>query len=288
MSYLQRNIDVTLKMGTGPAGDAGSAPPVTLGGLRASASIEIMGSPAMNKCALRLYGMTQETMNQFSRAGVVPTAQRNNTVTVEAGDTDGMSLAYSGILYQAYQDYQAAPDVSFTIFCLTNLFAGVQPAKPSSYVGSTDVATAMGKLAAEMGYDFESNGVNIKIQSPYLFGTLRQQMLQLAYAANVFVFVENEQKVVILDKYKVRQGYVTPVDVDSGMVGYPRVTNQGWFSVRTVFNPSVLLMGQVKVKSSNPTLNGTFRVRSISHTIESQTPNGAWFTDIGYSIIGLA
>jgi len=287
MSFLQRNINVIFKAGNGPVGNDGSQPPVSISGLRMSASIEVTGSPSMNKAALTIYGMTQQMMNQFSRAGVIPIAQRNNSITVNAGDASGMSLVYAGILQQAYQDYQAAPEVAFNVFALTNLFNAMQPIAPTSYTGPTDVATAMGKLAAQMGYDFEPNGVNVKVQSPYLFGTARQQMLQLAYAANIFAFIENDKTLVLLDKFTARAGNAVPIKVGTGMVGYPKVTQQGWFSVRTIFDPSIVFLGRVIVTSSNPTLCGTFRVRALRHSLESQMPNGAWFTDIDYSVFGL-
>lgn len=288
MSYAQRAINLTLMKGKGPYGEDGYEAPITVSGLRMTAMIEVAGMPQANRMTLRAYGMRQSEMNEFSRAGVNPYALRRNLVYVEAGDADAqsLSLVYGGILYQSYQDFQAAPEVSFNVDCSVALFNQIKPASPTSYTGSTDVATIMSKLAGAMGYDFEANGVNKKIQSPYLWGTLRQQVEQCAYAANIYAFIENEKTLVILDKLSARQGYITPIDANSGMVGYPVVMQPGHYSVRTLFNPNILMLGKVKITSSIKSLCGTFRVRGITHTLESQMPGGAWFTDVHYSWFG--
>jgi hypothetical protein len=288
MSYVQRAIDVTFLKGLGDKGENGFALPVTYSDLRMSATVEVWGMPSLTRLALRMYGMTQSQMNEWTRAGVLPTAQRNNVVSVNAGDAGvNPALVFKGIIGWAYQDLQAAPDVSFNVNGWVGLLNHMKPSAPTSYTGSADVATIMGALAAQMGYALEPNGVNVKLVNPYFWGTPRQQVEQCAYAANIFAYIENEATLVLLDKNKVRQkDYVVPINANTGMVGYPNAIAPGNFRVRTVFNPDVLFLGQIDVQSSIKPMCGTYRVRSITHTIECQMPEGAWFTDIGYSMFG--
>ena len=290
MTYAKRAIDVVFQLGAGTVGEGPSVaqPPITVSGFRVAASIEVVGIPSMNKASLRIYGLTLEIMNQFSRAGVLPWAQRNNTIAVNAGDAGGsMALIYGGILGHAYQDLQASPEVSFNVYAWTNLFQAQKPIDPTSYPGGADVATIMQRLATQMGYAFENNGVNVKLANPYLVGTARQQMQAVADAANVYAFIENEKTLVIIDKNRSRAGDAPLIDADHGMVGYPKAIAPGWFSIRTLFNPSIKFLGQVEVKSSIQPMSGKFRVRKIVHLLESEMPNGAWFTDIDVSIFGI-
>ena len=286
MSYVKRQIDVTCDLGLGPDGTDGFES-VKMHGLRVSASIEILGMPSMNKATLQVYGMTLDLMNKFSRAGVLPLALRKNAVQVNAGDAEnGMALVYGGIIGHAFQDLQAAPEVSFNIYAWTNQFAAVNPVAANSYPATGDVATIMRRLATQMGYDFESNGVSVQLANPYLFGTARMQMQSVANAAHIYAFIENEKTLVILDQNKARGGTIPLIDVHHGMVGYPKLMNAGWISVRTIFNPTVKFLGQINVQSGIKPMSGIWRVRKITHSLESETPNGAWYTDIDASMFG--
>ena len=59
------------------------------------------------------------------------------------------------------------------------------------------------------------------------------------------------------------------------MVGYPAYTHSG-IALQTRFNPSIVRGGLIKVESSLPPACGIWRVYSLSHVLESETPNGQW------------
>jgi hypothetical protein len=50
--------------------------------------------------------------------------------------------------------------------------------------------------------------------------------------------------------------------------------------VTTMFNPSIKIGGQVQVQSSILPPSGKYTVVQISHSLESITPDGQWFTHI--------
>jgi hypothetical protein len=119
---------------------------------RVSAQISKNGIPAANAAQIRVYGMSLSLMNQLSRVGLVPTAVRKNVVSISAGDSEaGMSLAFAGVIMDAWADFQAAPDVAFNISASTGVLAAMKPVQASSYAGPTDVAVIMADLAKQMG-----------------------------------------------------------------------------------------------------------------------------------------
>jgi hypothetical protein len=81
-----------------------------------------------------------------------------------------------------------------------------------------------------------------------------------------------------------RQGYRTQLSTTAeispelGMVGYPSYSEVG-LHVKTLFNPNILQGGLVSVTSDLPYASGEFGTWSIIHELESQVPDGAWFTE---------
>ncbi len=73
----------------------------------------------------------------------------------------------------------------FTSKRLQSAYENAKPVQPTSQPGSQDVATLMSTVAQKAGLQFENNGVNVKIQNPYLPGTAIQQMHALAEMAGI-------------------------------------------------------------------------------------------------------
>jgi Baseplate hub gp41 len=284
MAFVQRALSFQFQLGTGSFGDSGSANSKTVSNVRASVRIEKNGAPAMNRASMRIWGLTASTMNQLSRVGVRPDATRNNIVTVTAGDSGGnMSLAFAGVIQEAWPDFSNVPEASLNITAFTGLLAQMKPVAPSSYPGPTDVADIMKDLAGKMGYTLENNGVSVILSSPYLPGTARMQALAAADAADIFVVFDDDNGVMsILPKQGARKGTAPTLDPTNGtLIGYPSYIGPGQIGLRCLYNPAVRFMGNVNVqKSIVGGANGTWRVNNLIHNLESQIPDGAWFSEI--------
>jgi len=283
MSFVQRSLQFKFQLGTGSFGGSG-ANTKTVSNVRASVRIEKNGTPAMNRASMRIWGLTASTMNQLSRIGVMPTAVRNNIVTVTAGDSGGnMSLAFAGVIQEAWPDFSNAPEVSLNVTAFTGMLAQMKPIAPSSYPGTTDVADIMKDLAGKMGYTLENNGVKVQLSSPYLPGTARMQALAAADAADIFVVFDDDNGIMaILPKQGARKGTAPTLDPTNGtLIGYPSYIGPGQIGLRCLYNPAVRFMGNVNVQNSVVDgANGTWRTTSLAHNLESQLPDGAWFSEI--------
>jgi hypothetical protein len=109
------------------------------------------------------------------------------------------------------------------------------------------------------------------------------QALAAADAADIFVVLDDDNGIMaILPKDGARTGAAPTLDPTNGtLIGYPSYVGPGQIGLRCLYNPAVRYMGNVNVKNSVVGgANGTWRVNNLVHNLESQIPDGAWFSEI--------
>lgn len=276
--FTEKLIELTITLGTGNFGaDLGDT--VTISNSRILARLSNPGGESMGMAQIRVYDMSQHLMNQLTTIGQINRAIRvKNTVSVAAGDANGMQLSFFGVIVDAYAEYNGAPDVPFVIEAAAGMDIAVKPVNATSYKGQVAVTQIMQDLATEAGLAFEPNGVTVKLLNTYLSGTTLNKIQKVARAANVQYTIDRGT-LAIWDLGKSREGEVPLIDIDSGMVGYPTLSSKG-MSLRTVFNFNIKLGADVKVQSSVEMANGIWHVFNVDHEISSQMPDGPWFSNI--------
>lgn len=282
MSFVKRALKFQFQLGTGTFGASGSNTLTTPDGLWANVDVQKNGTPSMNQATIKIFGLQLSTMNQLSRIGVLPTAVRNNVITVMAGDAGGnMSLVFAGGIKEAWPDFSVPTEASLNVEAFTGLVANMKPVAPSSYTGSTDVATIMGNLANQMGYTLQNNGVSVQLNNPYLPGTARAQALAAAAAADIYVVFDDDNGIMaILPKTSARSGASPIISPTEDMNGYPTYVGPGQIALECEYNNQIRFMGNVQVQNSIVGgANGTWRVVGLSHSL-STMPDGPWFTKI--------
>lgn len=278
MTFAKRRIDVTIKLGAGTFDDS-SGETVTLTGLRMQANIAAHGGDVQGVLQLRIYGMSLSMMNRLMRIGTIGNQGPRNSILIAAGDIGGgMTLVYKGTMAQAWADFQSAPEVVLNVIAFSAYNAAVTPVDASSYVGSIDVATIMGRLAQTMGMTFENNGVSFMLSNPYLPGTALAQSDACAKAAGIRYTIDRGV-LAIWPKGGFRAGGIPVISPDTGMVGYPVFSDSGVI-INSLFIPNIRNGAQVMVQSSLTPACGVWNVRGVVHSLESETPNGQWFTQL--------
>lgn len=276
MSFVRRKIDVVFTLGTGAFGESGTNT-VRLSGLRVHADITKAGGTSMGQAQLRIFGITPSKLNELSSLTRAIMLQRNNSVTVLAGDdVMGMSVIFVGTIAEAWADLNSPPDALLHVVSLAGLIQSLQPIPASSFPAQMDVATFMAGLATQMGLTFENNGVLLVLSTPYFPGTAFEQMRRCADAANINAIIDNG-KLAIWNKGASRGGARALVSPETGMVGYPAHNGVG-VSVTTIFNPTIGFGQLVDTQSSLVAACGTWFVYSLKYSLESETPGGEWFT----------
>lgn len=277
-SFTQKKLELTVTLGTGTFGaQVGST--VTLSDLRMFADISAPCGDSMGALHLRVFGLTQDMMNQLTVIGPINQVKERNEVLLAAGDINGMTTVFQGTIFSAWADYSSAPEVAFNIIAYVGLGLAIKPVGASSYTGAADVATIMKAIATTAGLAFTNEGVFTTLANPYFPGTAWQQIKACARAAQINYKIEFG-KLTIWPKGQPIAGNGVPlIAPETGMVEYPALSSQG-MTVKTEFKPKVVLGGAIQVKSSLPMANGLFNVFNYVHNLSSEAPGGPWFTTI--------
>ena len=268
-------------------------------GLRMSVHIQEAGAAMSTQVSMRIYGLAQQDMNALAVVNVLNGTSEfiNNTVLIEASSDGGASWSavFAGAIVQAGPDYSEAPDVYLSVQAQTGFYEAIAPALPTSFPGSTDVATAVSVIAAKMGVPFKNNGVNQVLPGGgYFAGALLNQLQRICQAAHIAYSQDGPQNTVTITPWGASRDdaaafVLTP---SSGLVGYPRVRGDGFIEVRSIYNPAFLLLGPLTISGSdtvvgsnapttyNSRADGNWIIGTMSHALESQKPGGLWFTDM--------
>lgn len=285
-SFVQRLLEVSVRLDPNsqsgqPISFAGTGlDTTTMSGFRVAARISNSGAPAGSNATVMIWGMDESRMNQLSSLGLVYDQIARNTLTLSAGDAEtGLTSVFSGTIFRAYPDYNSSPSVPFRFECQSGLFDNIAPAAASSFPGSTNVADIMAGFARQMELGFENNGVNVQMSNAYYAGNLEWQMRQLAEDAGIIAErVAGNTILAIWPKGGSRTSVQTIplISKDTGMIGYPTVSANGYVEVRMLFNPQVAFGGRIRVDSRIPTANKTWTIYGLDLALDSQVPNGQW------------
>lgn len=289
----RRLINATIKLAT----DSGTNQPnqfsesggdtVTLAGSRCSLRIQNSGAMNGSTAQFKIYGLTLSLMDQLSTLGLVFNIVPKNTITITAGNEgDAMATVFSGTIFAAYGDFNSAPNVPFHIEALAGLADAIAPVVPSSFPGSTDVATIMGGFARQMGLGFENNSINIQVPACYFPGTVWEQAKMCAKMAHINVDRLDGPAGPLLAIWPLGGNRKTPnipkiaAPPAGQMIGYPSYTQQG-IKVDNEFDPQISRGQLVDVDGGIlKKATGRWAVTKLDLALDSMVPKGMWMQSL--------
>jgi len=276
MSFSEKQIEVEFALASGEFEGGGNS--ATISGLRCQAQIESTYGPSQSQMALAIYGMPLAMMNQLATVGTQWSAMYLNGIKVSAGDDDGMSLVFTGLIYSAFVDANQMPEVAFRILASPGSYQNVKPVDPVSINGAANAADLLKQLAGQMGLDFQNQGVTAQLADPYYYGSAWSIAQEIADHAHISMTIDRGL-MVITPANASRQDQAVAVGPTTGLVGYPSFAQNG-VVLRTQFNPNILVNGLVDVSSSLTAARGKWKVYRIDSDLESITPGGSWFQTV--------
>jgi hypothetical protein len=234
-----------------------------------------------NSATIVIFGLSQSLMNDLSQLGIIYNQVRFNTIIVSAGDAEsGMTPVYGGNIFMAYADYNQAPEVPMMFSCNGTLLEKTLNRAPTTFSGTTDVATLMEGWANLMNIpNFENNGVTAKLKNPYYGGNVWTQVQAAALDAGITAqVVDGGQRLAIWPLGKSRTSLTTVplISPKTGMIGYPAYSPGGFAIIRHLFNPAVKVGGTIEVESSIPIANRRWDVCWLDYALDSLMPHGEW------------
>ena len=281
-SFVHRRINVSFSMGQGATGAAGLTN-WNITGKRVSAKIILPGQGVKGSCSLQVYGMTLSAMNALSKTGWQAAKVRENTVRVEAGDDEnGMSTVFEGTITYAWPDMTNQPQVVFRVEAQTGQFDAVKPAEPTSFKGPTPFKTAAEAIAKKFSKPrmLQLGSITKMLDSPYFYGSALKQFESLAKQARVAWVDENEKILAAWPMNGARPGGGgNVISKETGMVADPIGTQTG-ILVKQLFTRGLTFGTTVMVKSIIDQANGSWAIRRLEYSLESEMPHGEWFVTI--------
>lgn len=279
MSFTRRHIDVEFQLGQGSFSGT-SKNTVNVTGLQCSATISKAGGWSNSTLDLRIWGLPLSVMNDLSTLGKPLPAIRNNVITVTPrSDDTGPTVAFIGVIQQAWAEMGGIPDSIFTVQATSGFFDQLRPLPPTSVKGAADVAQIMAGLARQMSMNFENSGVDVQLADQYLSGSGGQQAKQLMDNAKINMIIDTDKTLAIWPRGSVRDTKGSPVLISPahGMIGYPTWTANGLI-VKTLYNVNINYGSAIQVESDIIPANGLWSPFKVDHTLESETVDGQWFT----------
>lgn len=283
-SFSEKQISVQFSLASGQFEGGGNS--FSVSGVKVDAQITVTGAPEIAQMALSIWGLPLTIMQQLTTVGTQWNARYKNGIDVLAGDDEsGLSLVFSGTIFNAFVQGDQ-PNVSLQILAAPLVFESVQDVPPTSINGSADAAGMIQKLAGQMAgiKSFENNGVNVKLTSPYYYGSPWAQARQIAQDGNFDITVDRGV-LVVSPPGTPRQGTAPLVSPQTGMVGYPTFV-QNRVVVKALFNPAVKVFGPVQIKSSLIPANGTWQVMKEELDLQSIEAGGNWFMTLYCNPLG--
>ena len=276
MSFSRKWIDVQFSLAGG-----GGQPSEPIRGKRVIAKINNAGGQSQGVADVTIYGMTLSDMNRLSAVGKQINMVNKNKIKIIAGEDDGSDnggVVFEGDIVRAYVDANSQPMVAFRVAAVAAGYPAVQKMDPTSVEGSADVAETIEKIAKKAGFQFENNGVKVKVSNPYLYGSPLEQIRSIVQAAGIQWTVENGT-LAIWKTGGSRNGESHMFSPETGMVGYP-VFSEADVIVTKTFDRTIGLGHRITVQSQLEPANGEWAIYNVTHDISAETPNGPWFTQV--------
>ena len=219
-------------------------------------------NPLQNECTLSITGLNAETRNYLVRE-----AKNKESViklTLEVGrKSSGLFILFVGDVASAVSGMP--PDVTLTIKAKTN---NANNAKIVVTNGQAmQKLSNIAQIVADnnsLGLKFEATDKNI---ANYSFsGAASKQIHHLQQAGSVKAFVD-DKFLIVKDSDKAAKGRRRVLNMNSGMVGIPRDTDDGIEAVYLIDGESEL-GGQLTVESKmNESINGDYIIEQLKFNV---------------------
>lgn len=246
-------------------------------GLSITATGTKYANPNQNECEVKIANLDQQT-RQFILTETSP-FNNNKTrkiLTIDAGRrSTGVSRVFIGNISKVFPSQP--PDITLTLKCLTlnyqkgNLVSRTGRSNQSLKNISQGVANDLGVTLNFQASDKQISNYN------YSGGALNQ-VNKLDETGNVNAYIDDDV-LVVKDANIPLVNTLKVVNLESGMIGIPEVTEQG-IKVKFLFDNKTVLGGRLRVQSKlYPSVNGDYVIFKLGFEISSRDVPFYWIAE---------
>lgn len=271
-SFTHKIIEVKITLREGEF--ANGANTKTLTQIPIHVRVEKTGPPDFCKAVVDIRGMKYEDMDKLSTLAFKPLAAAKNVLAIYAGnEEEGTSLVFQGEIDSASADFNAAPDVNFSIEAKAGMYGMTTAKGPTAVKGNQSCASFCEMQAKEMGYTFKNDGVTAHLSNAIFNGSPVQQARAAARQVGAELLLDDGVMKLMPSGGSGDTGNAVLLNKDSGLLGYPVITSDG-IDITTLYNPKFELGGYVKVESIVPGAKGFWRIAKLTHELTAFDPQG--------------
>lgn len=274
--------------------------------LKASISIDIMGSTTLPVASIAIFNAPEDLAAAISSVGLYTRERLTLTTQVivyaASISKDGKEPVYSkvfeGGIWDAYMDYNAAPNPVLNIEAQTLIESNFISSKSLSFQNEVPVFDIVKAIVDNENKrinnpDVEpisvvNHGVHTSLRNPNFYGSMFNQLQKCAEAGDFEFSPPDKDKTIHI--YPKNGGIDVEKELNIGRglgeIGYPKYSD-GNIIIEMLFYPDIAFGQSINiVNSRHKNANGRWiYMVSLQHRLSTQMPDGPWFTIIQMSKI---
>lgn len=230
-----------------------------------------------NECEIKISNLNKETrdfiLTETSPFNLNRTPKR---VTIDAGRVSyGMTRVFSGDVVTASPSQP--PDIAVILKSLTgNYEKGNVVAR--NYGAATQLSQISQQVANDLGLSLDFQATDKQISNYNFTGGSLKQVQKLSDAGFVNAYVDNET-LLVKNMNLPLSNTVTVLNIDTGMVGIPEITEQG-VKVKFLLDGTTTLGGKMQLTSQlYPAVNGSYVIYKLGFEIASRHEPFYWIAE---------
>lgn len=233
-------------------------------GLKIAASGKKFTSPTQNEATIEVTGLNADSIQYLlSAIGEAKKTNKFKFISLEVGrENSEYFKIFSGDILKA--ELGEAPDLTLTFECKTNNRNNTKIISSSS--NSINLETLANQVAKNNGLQLVFSVLNKKIGNYNFIGSAQEQIENLQRIAQVSCFIDN-QTLYVKPFDKALENTKRILNINSGLVGVPKATDEGVEVQFLIFNEAVI-GGQLQLESKfNKSLNGDYLIKELEWDI---------------------
>lgn len=248
-------------------------------GLAVSCSIAYGNGSISPTAQITVYGLPIDKMQKLFRVQWNTMQSILNMVKIEVGDQGGeLSVAYEGNITFATINMASAPNFALVITSQAAVVEKMRVSEPFTIPKGeeVDAAEIIRFLCADMGFQFENNGVTHIITDTTLNGSNIEKIEKLAQMCDFDLYIE--QRLIVICKKGADRPLKIPIVSPQNLTleGYP-VPEQRGMAFNCLYDPMIRFGGIVRIQDSIIDIaNADWRVYGLVSTLEANIPQGKW------------
>lgn len=246
-------------------------------GLAMSASGTKYANANQNECEVKLSNLDKATLDFILTETSPFNANRTpKRFIVEAGrESYGLSRIYEGTIASSVPSQP--PDVTLTLKALTanhkksEVIARNQP-------GQTSLQRIAGQVANDLGLSLTFQATDKQIANYNYTGGALKQVDKLGEAGRVDAYVD-DNTLIVKDANRPLSNQIRILNLDTGLIGIPEITEQG-VKVKFLLDNQTVLGGAIRLESKiYPTVAGDYTIYKLGFDIASRDVPFYWIAE---------